>query len=95
MNPRQCVWDAPVGFEPKHNLKSIYGDDFEISSLVRSTLNIEDAGILDVIRDLVASATSDAYLLAAGEYIAAKLRNLTDETVITTVRSVLIPCIHH
>lgn len=65
---RDCVWDAPRGFQKQISIGQWYDDDEVVSTLLRSTIGINDVTVEAVINDLTSAPPSDEYLEAAFKY---------------------------
>jgi hypothetical protein len=84
--PSLCVWKAPKGFRKEACLELLYGQDPSITSLVRTTLQVEDASVADVLDDLTSSCPSDSYLEESLHYLATKLPLKQDHRGVQYVR---------
>jgi hypothetical protein len=68
------------------SLESLYGGDPSVTSLIRTTLDVEDASIEAVINDLASNCPSDSYLKESLQYIALKLYSQQDHGHLHHVR---------
>ena len=75
---RNCVWGSPIGYQKQISIMQWYNDDDVVSTLLRSTIEIRDATVEAVIKDLTSITPSDEYLKAASAYLVAKLKDLSD-----------------
>jgi hypothetical protein len=60
------------------SLESLYGGDPSVISLIRTTLQVEDASVEAVVHDLTSDYPSDSYLKESLQYIALKLHSQQD-----------------
>ncbi|KAE8443772.1 hypothetical protein EG329_001366 [Mollisiaceae sp. DMI_Dod_QoI] len=84
--PRLCVWKAPKGFRKMASLESLYGGDPSVTSLIRTTLQVEDASVEVVVDDLASGDPSDSHLKESLQYIALKLHSQQDHGTLQHVR---------
>jgi hypothetical protein len=68
------------------SLESLYGGDPSVTSLIRTTLQVEDASIEVVVHDLTSDYPSDSHLKESLQYIALKLHSLQDHDALHHVR---------
>jgi len=68
------------------SLESLYGGDPSMTSLIRTTLQVEDASIEVVVHDLASDYPSDSHLKESLQYIALKLHSQQDHGPLHHVR---------
>ena len=61
------------------SLESLYGGDLSVTSLIRTTLQVEDASIAVVLFDLTSNPPSDSYLKESLQYIAVRFHSQQDQ----------------
>jgi hypothetical protein len=86
VSSRDCVWGAPDGFHVQRSIMQWYDDIEDVSTLLRSTINIQDATVEAVIGDLISKTPSNEYLKAASEYFVGKLKDLSGSDAVKKVR---------
>ena len=68
------------------SLESLYDGDPSVTSLIRTTLQVEDASIEVVLHDLVSDYPSDSHLKESLQYIALKLHSQQNHGSLHLVR---------
>jgi hypothetical protein len=63
-----------------------YNDDDSVCTLLRSTIEIQDATVEAVIGDMTSGTPSGEYLQAASLYIVKKLKNISNANALKKVR---------
>lgn len=84
-NLSNCVWDAPQGFNGRQ-LKKFYDNGGMKECSFSTTLELRDATVEAVIKDLTTKTPSDTYLRAASLYIVRKLENSKDDRALLVTK---------